>query len=977
MNKRLLLSLAAMLGVVGVHAYNVGDYIYTSTAKFKVVGENTVTNGDFSNNTTGWSDATGTGTCTFSIEQAEGLDGFTTAAQSPDGKVGTGITNVFALTPGTYVYSYRIKGVANTTSSVTAGAENYIDFFVNKDGSVTREKGAREVAETQGITATWTTINDTVNIASEEMLVMHMERLTAGTQITGVEIHKISEVYDTRKAEKVLANAEMLLSDAHKADFDMDAESRTEFKETVAWFKKVLAGQDSETSNEDVTSMTSAVNDLLAGQKAFLDKNSADMSGTIKTWVGTDKRQKHNGQLNDFTFTGGRWFHMNSKADADNEIYSTISALFDMPDASATLTKELPAGQYMATIDLKGFVMAGTAKDQRYTPNYNSDLTGATITLGDKTIDAGVLDEREYTTYTLFAKLKEPTANAFKVNFVLPENYRGKKLGGNFYIANFTLRKLHNDQNMENTKTAVAAIVAQQAALKGMVDSATVVAGKTEQYAWNFAELKDSVAKYKDLYEGTLAVVDAEGNLLDDSKLDRDADDNVLSTSTYAEALKTYVTAMRGVIQGFYNTNKPYVTLVAYVATAKESLNAENHKNATATRREAFVELIGQAEALIASAANADGDAEKQAEFTTTAQKLLAAQNAFETSTASYKNPTSIAIINANFAANGSGWTFSANTPAKEAFRYDDKNIYVKSGKMANVWRGYTVAIHNKQVQEVTLHDAGVYEYRAKAYAANENAGRDNAYATVTVVDETSGVSDTTWDNDLNQARLIFGLSGIEDSVCVHSVGLEPVTNNKLGLTYNNYYPSTYSVFFTKPADGEEKATFGWTSIDANDAAGANLQGFGDNELFYYGDATAYAAAAATALQGEVSKAQGVLSAAPESVPEYVKERLDRAIVRAQAALAAHAKGGSALAKSKATDRLTLMANATWQLQYAQSLVNSVVTGVKGVFTNDAVTTSKKAVKGIYNMAGQKVANTEKNLPAGLYIVNGKKLVIK
>ena len=40
MNKRLLISFAAIMGAMTSFAYNEGDYVYTHDAKFKVVGAN-------------------------------------------------------------------------------------------------------------------------------------------------------------------------------------------------------------------------------------------------------------------------------------------------------------------------------------------------------------------------------------------------------------------------------------------------------------------------------------------------------------------------------------------------------------------------------------------------------------------------------------------------------------------------------------------------------------------------------------------------------------------------------------------------------------------------------------------------------------------------------------------------------------------------------------------------------------------------
>lgn len=49
------------------------------------------------------------------------------------------------------------------------------------------------------------------------------------------------------------------------------------------------------------------------------------------------------------------------------------------------------------------------------------------------------------------------------------------------------------------------------------------------------------------------------------------------------------------------------------------------------------------------------------------------------------------------------------------------------------------------------------------------------------------------------------------------------------------------------------------------------------------------------------------------------------------------------------------------------------VAGIKAVSDSES---SQPAIKGVYNMQGIRVADTTENLPAGLYIVNGKKTVI-
>ena len=56
----------------------------------------------------------------------------------------------------------------------------------------------------------------------------------------------------------------------------------------------------------------------------------------------------------------------------------------------------------------------------------------------------------------------------------------------------------------------------------------------------------------------------------------------------------------------------------------------------------------------------------------------------------------------------------------------------------------------------------------------------------------------------------------------------------------------------------------------------------------------------------------------------------------------------------------------------AQIAANGIITGINALIFNNA----KAAAKGIYTISGIRL-NSTKNLPAGIYIVNGKKQVVK
>ena len=76
MKKFLLLQLFALVGFVAANAHNLGDYVYTSTAKYKVVSMNMIRNNQFSS-TDGWFQVDGSSVSpdVWSVEQAAGPNG--------------------------------------------------------------------------------------------------------------------------------------------------------------------------------------------------------------------------------------------------------------------------------------------------------------------------------------------------------------------------------------------------------------------------------------------------------------------------------------------------------------------------------------------------------------------------------------------------------------------------------------------------------------------------------------------------------------------------------------------------------------------------------------------------------------------------------------------------------------------------------------------------------------------------------------
>ena len=136
MKRQLLFFFAAISCMVSANAFSVGDYIYTPTAKLKVMGANLVSNGDFSGTTTGcttttnasvdmakWSIKTGVGPSGVNVIESQNISG-------------TDLARSISLEAGKkYSVSYSIYATSAFSTSVTAAATNYVGIYADTDGS--------------------------------------------------------------------------------------------------------------------------------------------------------------------------------------------------------------------------------------------------------------------------------------------------------------------------------------------------------------------------------------------------------------------------------------------------------------------------------------------------------------------------------------------------------------------------------------------------------------------------------------------------------------------------------------------------------------------------------------------------------------------------------------------------------------------------------------------------------------------------
>lgn len=973
MKKRLLLSALAFVGALSAFALNSGDYVYTPDAKFKVTGENLFTNGDFTQGTSltdGWT-SDGSNSISFTewtIGQGLGPDGSNALISNyqSGGKVASSVR----LEAGEYLVSYKVSVSSTLSLSKTIDGTNSVVIYTNNDatlGSASDGYVLKSEAHTVSSDSGWVSITDTVNVSEACYLVIDIDNMAAETMFADFEVNKISAVFDDRIALRKIAYCEELANAKDWAEYNTSGETNglADFQEAIEAVSETVADPS---SGEDIATMEDLMTALDEAIADFLDANSADMSGSYTGWEDSSKGQKLTSK-GDWVLVSGRWFHCNNVYTDEDiaQIYMDISAGYTLPTGSATLTKTWEPGRYMFAMDLKGNKnFTKSAAGDLYTANYDDPLKNVVMFANNDTVDVDV-PTRYYTRKVMFF-----TADDVENNINIGAAYTSDNVvnGGQLHLATARVRMLGTSTSEQNKLTAIAGIITQRNALKDRLDSVAIIKDSS-LYPWNKQTLIDSTAVYQALYDASLKVVDEDGNLVDESVLLTDAKGVYSADTDYETELLANVRSMNSIISKYYSGNSSYTALVADVAKAKESYNAANHANASASAKTTLGNLISEADALIAGVTAVNDSAN----FAAKDEALNDAVVAFEFSCATPNNPASLTITNPNFASNVSGWTLSANDTSKEAYKRGANTSYA-SGYCAQVWRGATASPNSKFVNSTDLAFAGVYEYRAKGHALNETKSYDLAMADI--VDNAYGRTDTIF-ADKNQVRLFFGLDGAPDSVRVHSRKLAWSGSSQ----WDGYVGTPYSVVFNKAADGDEKVEFGMSSYTQTDKAGSNAYGFGDNELIYYGsDISACYIQFGNEMLTKIENAKTLIadtavnSALLDAGRRYLVDRLVKAVDDASAYITYGVKGMNKVATINASLIQDIL-NASHAIDTYSEAFEAVATGVEGVFVTDDSESATSSAKGVYNISGAKVANSVANLPAGLYIVNGKKVVVK
>lgn len=864
--KKLLLSLVAVLATSTSFAYEVDDYLYTKDAKFKVIsndGIGALNTWNGADDVDVWSVYTGEDATGNSLESQDGGEGATIL-----------FTNKELAYGSKYVFTLKIKGVAVTTSSITAGAQNEINAFVtttpSADGVIagTANTDYIQVASTATIlNDEWTEISFSYENAdtlfaedATRYLNITLGRLTTGTVIADAQICEVISVFDTRITDRKIEFINKILSDENFSGGDSE-----EVEQWLEMYAEMVEGG----ATDDISEMEGFVETLDDALAAFMDESSSDLSGEFQ-YIDIFSFGRYNrGGINNaqviggLKFYGDNWLHSWGK-NANGDYDASLSTYYLAKQIQGTYENNAGAvALYNTTLPEGKYYIAAEMRNANCDKNYNLTFTlekAVKAFIGSDTIELGTIVGEDFQKFYYVGEYKGE--EAFEGGFW----WEGSTSGSTFQIQNFEIRAINEggesvEEKIERQKI-VNDFLNQWNAATSQRDALLQKQADKETYPWEQDSIQNALNTWDPYYQKVLADgwVDAEGNVAGKSVV---SNDELIEWTRYqgVELYNEEGTQLEfQLVRNFQwannfvaEQNQPVADLKAKIAEAR-AIKA-NPDFASGDFSD-FDSILEAAEEMIANIS----DVNQGEEFNATTQALDDIIKEFLDNFASYKYPLALDVINGDFqdvsgrsrSSDGyrtrggqvdewNGWTYYSNV-GEEYFRINDGGTnengeYIYEGhNRAGMWRGWSGNPCGSATQEITVSKPGMYVFRCQAYCIGDGDSKKilAGVRKINIETETQYIEDEEgeWVEEeveisrdtiyMSGVKLIFGSTAAEtlDSLEIWTQG-----EGDSG----NYTPQWFTMEYDKKTAGEEVIKFGLDGFTIQEYVTAGIYQYGPN----------------------------------------------------------------------------------------------------------------------------------------------------
>ncbi len=512
--KKLLLLLCAFFSVVSINAqYNVNDYIYTTTAKYKVTKILSIPSPG-----TDWHNYSSEIFSPFIADTEEDYNGIMSTRSDEGDFISYALPIVYGKS---YIISLKYKAISDGSTSITNGALNQIDAWISSQD----DQGARvglnnidysQVAATTTVIANeWTNISwaftDTlaVNATPEEenkepggFLNILFSRITTESIIASdIQVAEVIQVYDTRISDAYILFAKQIMNDPN-FNTESAAEARATLEEDIAAVEAASIDgtfDDQTAAEEYIATLQESVNEFMNFTSTDFTKEDYFRYITDISVVAKYSRTgiADGATIGGFLFKGPNWSHSEGAPYWSKGIHGGYS---DSAGTISLTNANFPAGKYFFSVEVRNAVYASG-----YIRQYTLE-NEVKMFIGNDTISCGMIKGEQFVKFYHIAEIKE--GETFDVGVWYP----GYTSGSIFDAMHFEIRgfgdiaqRLERQTIWNSFSTQWNEAVKQRQALLEKVGS--------NDYPWEQDTIQHTLNKWDPLYNAVQNVwVDENGN---------------------------------------------------------------------------------------------------------------------------------------------------------------------------------------------------------------------------------------------------------------------------------------------------------------------------------------------------------------------------------------------------------------------------------------------------------------------------------
>ena len=525
--KKQLLSIALLSAVVsGAMAHEIGDKVYSNSAKWKITGKNLVTNGDFSDlSLSGWTaiDETVDKLTTFSVLAGQGHEG-KNEIKVNDGQTDlkNGIFQTITIEQGgTYIVSMKVmntKAAGFTDFDLTGANTNYINAYYNTDGERATADGTNLSYGTDGVcggytfsftTDKFTEVNFPVQAPADGQIVIDLRGLSEGLEICDVTCQAATQIYDTRIPEKRIAYIKSVLD-----SYEFSEDSKADLVEAIAEVETLISdgadeGYDNAMENLDLAweefvtaNFSNVLNSINTGADGNYSANWDNWTGKFNKLSSDASAQN---AVSGWSWSTDRWCHKTAAANSPLQIQWMRNSSGTW-DNIATNTTTLDKGTYFFGFQGAGGMM--TLNKDRWTRSQAKECAETYVFFNNDTTDMFLLptSNEMASTYGNVIYKFEVAEDKTPVKFGIRCNLGQGQVVTDGFDVNFyhpvLYKVLVKGELTPEQKTYLANVQTQIDALKGRIEVAEDYVAETQkELPWGKEDLKAGIEEAKKRFD--------------------------------------------------------------------------------------------------------------------------------------------------------------------------------------------------------------------------------------------------------------------------------------------------------------------------------------------------------------------------------------------------------------------------------------------------------------------------------------------